>query len=311
MLLSSNITDPKLPLKITVKDKDDMLGQVQIPLTDIPYEEHTFKWLPLGPHRRNLNPTGEICIDCWITEYSDADTPTKKETNFFKFKQKFNIKQLNDKGKHGSIKYGGTSMKGSVSVEDLGAVTYKPTFSQTLERPKHAATGMKRASSLFLKPEQHPFPKSERSPSLTELSPVEERMSDPPVIKLVTPISGPSAGGTVIQITGDNLGSSARDIMGLTVAGYNCLATIEYISSNKLMCTTPPGDGMGPVSLVTASGGSCSSKIQFEYENIKETKPLKKEAGFADFAVPPHRRLTLESIKPNGKQHTFGKLVQI
>ncbi|XP_065060130.1 uncharacterized protein LOC135687488 [Rhopilema esculentum] len=272
------ISDPRLPLKLTVKDRDDTLGQIQIPLTEIPHEEHTFKWVAIGPHRRNLNPSGEICVDCWISEYNETETPTKKETNFFKFKQRFNVKQFAERDRKGSIKYGGTSLKGSISVEDLGAVTYKPTFSKTLERPKNvAATGMKRASSLFLSPKNEGAAnnvKSERSPSLGDLSPVAEKVSDPPEIRFISPISGPSSGGTVVQITGKNLGESKSDIIHLTVAGVDCLSTVEYISSTKVMCTTRSGDSVGPVSLATALGGTTKSKTQFAFENsLKFNKP--------------------------------------
>lgn len=285
-----------------------MLGQIQIPLADIPHEEHTFKWLPLGPHRRNLNPIGEICIDCWITEYNEVDTPTKKETHFFKFKQKFNMKQFTDLGRKGSIKYGGTSMKGSVSVEDLGAVTYRPTFSRTLERPKSSATGMKRTTSLFLRPEQSQSPISERSPSLTDLSPVAEKVSVPPQIKLIMPISGPSSGGTLIHITGKCLGENKRDIMALTVAGYDCLSTVEYISPNEILCTTPPGEGVGPVSLMTAAGGACTSKIEFQFEKLVDPGPLKREGNTEEAVVPNAKAANLlESKKQSTRGVPFGE----
>ena len=305
--LCSNIADPKLPLKITVKDKDDTLGQIQIPLTDIPYEEHTFKWIALGPHRKNLNPTGEICIDCWIVEYSDVATPTRKDSNFFKFKHKFNLKQLSDIGRKGSIKYGGTSLKGSVSVEDLGAVTYRPTFSKTLERPKPSSNGLTRATSMFLKPDTNPSPRSERSPSLTELSPVAEKPSDPPEIRLITPISGPGSGGTLIRITGKYLGDSKRDIIALTVAGYDCLATLEYISSNKLMFTTPPGEGGGPVTLTTVAGGSCKSKVPFQFDKVPEGDSFQTNLQTADTEVPTARVVTPDSKKNNSRLLSFGR----
>jgi len=300
------ISDPKLPLKITIKDKDDTLGQIKIPLADIPYEEHTFKWVAVGPHRRNLNPTGEICIDCWITEYKDGDIPTKKGVNFLKFKEKLNIKQFSERERTGSIKYGGRSMKGSVSVEDLGAVTYKPTFSRTLERPKPLSAGLKRATSMFLNLPKLPSPRSDRSPSLTELSPVAEKSSNPPEIKYFTPISGPNSGGTLIQVNGKNLGEGIEDIILLTVAGYDCLATVEYLSSTRLMCTTPPGRGVGPVSLSTVSGGSCVSKTNFEFEGTAQDNS--NTNGFAPVMTssPKVESLTPVSKKQGSRPFSFG-----
>ena len=305
-MFSSNIVDPKLPLKLTVKDKDDTLGQIRIPLTDIPCEEHTCKWIALGPHRRNPNPTGEICIDCWITEYTDADLPTKKGVNFLKFKEKLTIKSSSDRERSGSIKYGGTSLKGSVSVEDLGAVTYKPTFSRTLERPKASSAGLKRATSLFFTSPQIPSTRSDRSNSANELSTLSENTSGPPEIKVITPISGPSSGGTLIQILGKCLGESRGDIIALTVAGYDCLSTVEYLSANKLMCTTPPGEGVGPVSLTTASGGSCVSKTYFEFDRVAENESVTNVVEQSE--VSPNSKVVLpESKKLFSRRISLGR----
>ena len=59
--LFSTATDPKIPLKINVKDKDDPLGQILIPLSDIPSEEHFLKWVTLGPHKKNISPCEKVC----------------------------------------------------------------------------------------------------------------------------------------------------------------------------------------------------------------------------------------------------------
>ena len=199
-------------------------------------------------------------------------------------------------------------MKGSVSVEDLGAVTYKPTFSRTLERPKPLSAGLKRATSMFLNLPKLPSPRSDRSPSLTELSPVAEKSSDPPEIKYFTPISGPNSGGTLIQVNGKNLGEGIEDIILLTVAGYDCLATVEYLSSTRLMCTTPPGRGVGPVSLSTVSGGSCVSKTNFEFEGTAQDNS--NTNGFAPVMTssPKVESLTPVSKKQGSRPFSFGKL---
>lgn len=302
-------------MKLTVKDKDDTLGQIRIPLTEIPHEEHTFKWVTIGPHRRNLNPSGEICIDCWIEEYNEFDAD-EKQSNFSKFKKKLNIKHLaEERGRKGSIKYGGTSMKGSVSVEDLGATKYKPSFSKTLGRSKNNSSGLKHASSVFLLPPKKELslsPRTDRSPSLNDLSPVTEKLFQPPEIKLITPISGPASGGTLIQITGRNLGNSKKDVTELKVAEYDCLATMEYMSHEKLMCTTPPGEGVGPIVVTTGSGGTCISKIKFEFE--KEDIAAEGSRQEAENEGEPKVR-KIQNITPekpekktqNGRRFSLGK----
>ena len=59
----------------------------------------------------------------------------------------------------------------------------------------------------------------------------------------IVPNQGASSGGTLIQITGRNLGLAADDITRLMVAGCNCLSTLEYYTPNKIMCTTLESEG--------------------------------------------------------------------
>eukprot|EP00794_Sanderia_malayensis_P009766 gene9766-10765_t len=300
------ITDPKAPLKLTVKDKDDTLGQIQIPLTDIPHDEHTFKWIPLGPHRRNLNPSGEICIDCWIVDYSDSDTP-KKDSNFLKLKHKLHLKPpIIDGKRKGSLKTGAISMKGSISVEDLSRAQNKPSnLSKLPENQFCISSGISKATSVyFSKPDASP-PLS-KSPSPLSVTKEIEKPAVPE-IKMLTPISGPSTGGTLIRITGKNLGRNKNDIIALTVAGIDCLSTLEYHSSGSLMCTTSAGQGVGPIFLNTESGGSCTSKLQFEFEIVDEdnsaddafqnVSPVQKKPPLINLGKKPlnGRRLSLHS----------------
>ncbi len=304
------ITDPKAPLKLTVKDRDDTLGQIQIPLTDIPHEEHTFKWIPIGPHRKNLNPFGEICIDCWIVDYTDGEAP-RKDTQLFKLKNRLTLRSTGyDSQQKGSLQTGGRSMKGSVSVEDLSGDRKSKTLGRLPSAVLGLPSGLSRASSTYFKKSNSPTYKQtasdvfETSPVNTDLKITEKIPS--PEIKLITPISGPVSGGTLVNITGKNLGKNKLDIVSLEVAGNDCLATLEYYSPEKLMCTTTAGQGVGSVVLTTESGGTCKSRVQFEFTDLESDDAIDSSLS----RISNDKRLingSHEKKGPNGRSFSLSK----
>lgn len=296
------ITDPKAPLKLTVKDKDDTLGQIQLPLIDIPHDEHTFKWIPVGPHRRNLSPSGEICFDCWIVDYKEGETP-KKDTNFFRIKQKLNLKQLRDDAR-GSIQTGAVSMKGSVSVEDLSSGRYKKSsLGKMPVAPVSISSGLARSSGVYGRKTEFNSPLS-KLPGPADILPTFE-IVNVTEIKFFTPVCGSVSGGTLVHITGKNLGKNKMDVVGLKIAGSDCLATLEYHSPNKLVCTTTAGRGTGPVAVTTASGGTSNSKVSFEFEE-NDLKELNNGFEVNDVSEKKLHAVSSEKKSQNSRRFSLG-----
>ena len=304
----STITDPKIPLKINVKDKDEPIGQIIFPLSDIPSEEHFLKWVPIGPHKKNSNPSGELCIDCWVEDFYDNDEEIVSQSSMTKkyfnktlhrlkgrspeparkhkeitsapmttAKTATNIEDDNGNRRH-SYATGVVSMKGSVSVEDLSGPNtkyFKPNFKNNLLAPAaYQNFSIRRTSSTaVLETAKKPANDQKRSSigdisTLGQLAVIKEQCYPPKILSIV-PSSGSSKGGTLIQITGKHLGVSRDDITRLMVAGCNCLPTLEYYTCNKIMCTTSNSEGVGPVSISTKSGGMSSSKMMYEFVDIK------------------------------------------
>jgi len=299
------ITDPKVSLKINVKDKDDPLGQIIIPVAEIPSDEHFLKWVPLGPHKKNTNPTGELCIDCWIEDYYDQETglllPPSKPMKYFNK----TLNRLTGKSPEAArrnkpsgspeneprrFSSGITSIKGSVSVEDLSSRNkpYTSRFNRDKENSLLAPAAynnkveIRRASSTAIL--SSPEPEPPRRPSMGDNGlPTIREQNDPPKILSIIPTVGPKSGGTLLQITGRNLGTSRDDITRLMVAGCNCLASLEYYAPNKIMCTTTESEGKGPITLTTKSGGMSSSKMMFEFlETKNDDESLPNENGVTD-----------------------------
>ncbi|XP_054642757.1 plexin-B1-like isoform X2 [Dunckerocampus dactyliophorus] len=66
-----------------------------------------------------------------------------------------------------------------------------------------------------------------------------------PVIHFLDPVSGPIEGGTLVTISGSNLGQRAEDIQNsVTVAGVSCsVINSRYEVSSRIVCETTSSDG--------------------------------------------------------------------
>ena len=317
VFLLSIITDSKIPLKLNVKDKDEPIGQIVIQVSEIPIDEHFLKWVPIGPHKKNTNPSGELCLDCWVEDFYESDedimTPsisTKPKKYLNKTlqrltgrspepprKQRDGLKvSPTDRTRRHSYATGIMSIKGSVSVEDLTRPNNinKVTFrnKNNLLAPDaytnpltHTHNDVRRASSAAVLEHTHLHFMDQQKrnsigdlPTISQLPIIKEKCYPPKVLNIV-PNSGASAGGTLIQITGKYLGVSRDDITRLMVAGCNCLSTLEYYTAQKIMCTTSESEGTGPVSISTKSGGMSSSKMMFQFLEKKEELKKEEEEG--------------------------------
>ena len=281
----------KLPLKINVKDKEDVIGQIIIPIREIPSEEHFLKWVPLGPHKKNSNPQGELCIDCWVEDFYEIDDSSNVNSNSKNILNK-TINRLKgrspdplrkfrseDENRRHSVATGSVSIKGSISVEDISSSKLKKNkfMKDALISPiffeSNSSDSNQADSNLADEPKSRKISMDKRY-SMGDTSshlPVIKEQCYPPKVLNIVPNSGPSKGGTLIQITGKYLGLSRDDITRLMVAGCNCLPTLEYYTSRKIMCLTTASHGIGPISIQTKSGGMSSSKMMFEFvENAQE-----------------------------------------
>ncbi|KAF7210353.1 plexin-B1 isoform X2 [Nothobranchius furzeri] len=92
-----------------------------------------------------------------------------------------------------------------------------------------------------------------------------------PVIHFLDPVSGPVEGGTVVTISGSNLGQRAEDIENsVTVAGVLCnVIHSRYEVSSRIVCETGAsrGERVGPASVEVRGGGLGRSAQTFSFQN--------------------------------------------
>uniref|UniRef100_A0A4W5N036 Plexin b1a n=1 Tax=Hucho hucho TaxID=62062 RepID=A0A4W5N036_9TELE len=92
-----------------------------------------------------------------------------------------------------------------------------------------------------------------------------------PVIHFMEPISGPVDGGTVVTISGSNLGQKAEDIQNsVTIAGVPCtVINSRYEISSRIVCETTASGGQksGQASVEVRGGGLGFSGQRFSFQD--------------------------------------------
>ncbi|XP_074537147.1 plexin-B1 isoform X2 [Halichoeres trimaculatus] len=92
-----------------------------------------------------------------------------------------------------------------------------------------------------------------------------------PVIHFLDPVSGPVEGGTVVTISGSNLGQRAEDIQNsVTVAGVPCsVIHSRYEVSSRIVCetTSSGGERSGQASVKVRGGGLGLSAQIFSFQD--------------------------------------------
>uniref|UniRef100_A0A673IM93 Plexin-B1 n=1 Tax=Sinocyclocheilus rhinocerous TaxID=307959 RepID=A0A673IM93_9TELE len=102
-----------------------------------------------------------------------------------------------------------------------------------------------------------------------------------PHIHTIEPLSGPVEGGTVLTVSGSNLGQRAEDIQhSVTVAGVPCTVIPDrYEVSSSIVCetTVSAGEQSGHVSVQVKGGGIGQSAQRFRYQDpvLLGVSPLK------------------------------------
>uniref|UniRef100_A0A3P9N0H8 Plexin-B1 n=1 Tax=Poecilia reticulata TaxID=8081 RepID=A0A3P9N0H8_POERE len=120
-----------------------------------------------------------------------------------------------------------------------------------------------------------------------------------PVIHHLDPESGPTEGGTVVTISGSNLGQRAEDIQSsVTVAGVPCIVIqSRYEVSSSIVCeTTSSGREMrGHASVSVRGGGHGISAHTFSFQNpvLSSISPLRgPKAGGSSLTIKGQRLRT-------------------
>ncbi|XP_034028080.1 plexin-B1 isoform X2 [Thalassophryne amazonica] len=120
-----------------------------------------------------------------------------------------------------------------------------------------------------------------------------------PVIHFLDPVSGPVEGGTVVTISGSNLGQKAEDIQNsVTVAGVHCnVIHSRYEVSSRIVCeTTSSGvelSGQASVRVLGGGLGLSAQTFSFQDPAINSVFPQRgPKAGGSSLSIKGHKLRT-------------------
>uniref|UniRef100_A0A8K9XN65 Plexin-B1 n=1 Tax=Oncorhynchus mykiss TaxID=8022 RepID=A0A8K9XN65_ONCMY len=126
-----------------------------------------------------------------------------------------------------------------------------------------------------------------------------EQTCPAPVIHAIEPLSGLVEGGTMVTISGSNLGQKAEDILhSVSVAGVSCSVIPHlYEVSSRIVCKTEAsgGEKMGQVSVEVSGGEFGLSSQRFSYQDpfVMEVSPQRGPmAGGSSLTITGRNLLT-------------------
>jgi hypothetical protein len=298
VLCNSTVDDASYPLTLTVLEKDEILGQVVVPLDTLSKDkEKKPVSLALQPHKKCPKPQGELTYAAWPISYKQgslAATKGKDYTSsktdlsaaFGKVKRKISLKSISKQQSYDESSIAGSvdsnslsrSKNGtwSVSCYNLAGLSEGSTGNNDnrSDADSNSSFSMSTAASVFA---DSSTVKSNKSGS---------EDSKLPEVSGISPKVGPAAGGTRLTIRGSNLGVNKQDIVGLFVCGSNVLASVEYESSRKIYCTTRAYKPcIGRIVIETQSGGLASSMVDFTFTDSGR-QPLNRQLSAASTCDP-------------------------
>lgn len=243
-------------------EKDDILGQLIIPVSSLLTVKGVVKKHALKAHKKCPNPQGELIFQCYVSKQkpsmitSGTDTiKTGQLTGFQRLRHSFApagnilLKKEEKEEKKRSSSLATLNKKLSKSLHDIFHIGIFGDKNDQDENEQLPNKG-KRFSLRF--------------PSLS--SGLDNTDKEVPVVTHIVPNMASVHGGTRLALEGRNLGLGKSDIMELMLCGSDLLDNIEFESENRIYVTTKPtGAGKGDLWIETISGGQNVIKNIFTF----------------------------------------------
>lgn len=288
--------DQPLVFMVTEKHERDVLGQIIVPLSSVDdYCAADPLRVPLQPGPRSpdlVTSPGELAYSVWITTgvpSQERSLTSRTTAGLGRLRRKLNsspapssASRWNDfkanRRRHSADSFFDSSLDfGDISFDDDSS----PTSAVKDFVPISPDHGYVKRSSL---------------PTVLEFY--------SPQILEVCPSEAPISGGTVVTVRGRDLGLNREDVVGLFICGSDVVESVQYISSERLVCTTVAWRPcVGCVAVETLSGGRASSTVQFTFMAASEP-PAPRVSRSSIHSTPElptltnrDRRLSLGSLE--------------
>ena len=237
-----------------VTEKEDDIGQINIPVTTLQGPPGKVVKAPLQPHKKCPSPKGELIYQCFVSKFRpslfpNASTPKRSTPNVYdKYRNGVTpspiMRQKQEKRKNALQTL---NKRFSKSIHDLFSFARSPAPDEENDRNNSNLRSNSRSSSSI-------------GGGLNNVGRL-------PVIFSISPNEGSISGGTRVTIEGKNLGLSKADILELLICEVDHADYVEFESSSKIYVTRmkPSTVGRGDIILETESGGIGTLKYGFTY----------------------------------------------
>lgn len=270
----------------TVTEKDDVLGQIIIPVASLLTVKGVVKKSALKAHKKCPVPQGELIFQCYVSKQrptmvapqirsSSGNLSSNAQlTGFQKLKQNFSptpsmIQQKKEEKeeKRKSSSLANFNKRLSKSIHDIFSLGKFGSGGGNTEEDE-----MKGKNKRF----------SLKFPSLG--SGLDSSGRDIPVVTHIVPNMASVQGGTRLVLEGQSLGLGKSDIMELMLCDTDLLDTIEFESEHRIYVTTKPTTaGKGDLWIETVSGGQNVIKNIFTFvDRSGATTPVATKKLSAD-----------------------------
>lgn len=265
-----------------VTEKEDILGQVIVPLSSIRNSKGRVVRTALQPHKKNAKPHGDLIYQCYVSKFHapgdiEDDSAKSNKSNSWRNTNPFVTLSRSPIFHRKFFK------------KDRKSNVFS-TFNKKISRSLHDLFSLSKSDySDDEEPEEKPRLSHLKTLSTFTL----DCVGTEPEITYITPNKGPTTGGTRITIVGDYLGVDENDIVTLTICNVSCKSTLQYESPKQIYCTTLPGPvGQGNFVIETLSGGVTVLTGGFSYV------PVAKRKKASAPTPPPQSNLSLTVDHP-------------
>ncbi|CAG5118869.1 unnamed protein product, partial [Candidula unifasciata] len=246
----------------TVTEKDDVLGQLIIPVASLLTVKGVVKKHALKAHKKCPNPQGELIFQCYVSKQKPSMIIPGMETN--RTGQLTGFQRL----RHSFAPTSNTLLK-KEEKEDKKRSNSLATLNKKLSKSLHDIFHIGIFGDKNDQDENEQLPNkgkrfSLRFPSLS--SGLDNTGKEVPVVTHIVPNMASIHGGTRLALEGRNLGLGKSDIMELMLCGSDLLDNIEFESESRIYVTTKPTTaGKGDLWIETISGGQNVIKNIFTF----------------------------------------------
>ncbi|XP_076465355.1 uncharacterized protein LOC143297068 [Babylonia areolata] len=299
----------------TVTEKEDVLGQVQLPLPSLTTTKGQVRQASLKAHRKCPVPHGELIFQAFISKQrpaevvapqirSGSNTTTSgggpaQLTGFARIRHSLAISPaLPRRGP----KRGGDKDKDTGSVGDKEEKSKRGStlsyFNKKLSKSLHDIFHIGRGGGN--EDDEEKSSTSNRSKgkfggSVNEgLDHAGGTGGDVPVVTNIIPNMATVHGGTRLCVEGRHLGLGKSDIMEFMLCGSDLLDSIDFESDSRIYVTTKPNTpGKGDLWIETVSGGQNVIKSVFTFVDRSAEK-----SGSMERQAPPSSPSVLPPPSP-------------